>query len=552
VRLEDIGKMTQPAPAFDEAALVQRAQQGDREAFALLYDRYFERVYDFVRRTLRSDSDAADVTQEVFIKAMASIGTLANPAVFKSWLFTVARNLSISRIRGRRETLSLDYGADAESDTTLADLVPDSDIGGSPEDATEQAEVAALVWQVARGLDPRQYTVLDLTVRQELSAEEMAEVLGVTRNNAYVMVNRTKAAFVQSTSDYLLYEDGRKHCPLLIEDLSRAKVSVFSPTARKVIDRHLKQCPRCAERKKKLPLPLSVFGAFAAAMPPAGLHERIRTTILETPVGSAPPPPPAGTAGIGGGGRHIELRGSSLMAGGIAAGMIVALMGGCATYLALTGGGGDDLPAEFAPVTTASEPVVATPTPADARAPQTSTATTAATSTAAPSNTAMPPSPTVVSSTAVPQPATPTSTASPTSTPSPSATPSPTATQTRTPTITPTPTATPTSTPTPTVFVPPPTLVPTPVPLTFSGSIQHCFVSVNGGLRVTVTMGNVNGEPLSGTATFDGESANFAFNGNVGVATVQTPYVPESASLAIFTPTRQANTSFPVQGSLCN
>ena len=101
--------MTAPAASlFDEATLVRQAQGGDREAFAQLYDRYFERIYDFVRRTLRNEADAADVTQEVFIKAMASISTLSNPGVFKSWLFTVARNLSITRIRGARQVLSLD------------------------------------------------------------------------------------------------------------------------------------------------------------------------------------------------------------------------------------------------------------------------------------------------------------------------------------------------------------------------------------------------------------------------------------------------------------
>src|SRR5690348_3380378 len=115
--------MTAPAAGLvDDAILVRTAQGGDREAFAQLYDRYFERIYDFVRRTLRNEADAADVTQEVFIKAMGSIGSLSNPLVFKSWLFTIARNLSISKIRGQRNTLSLDYSSDDESDATLSDI----------------------------------------------------------------------------------------------------------------------------------------------------------------------------------------------------------------------------------------------------------------------------------------------------------------------------------------------------------------------------------------------------------------------------------------------
>ena len=222
---EEPGTMSAPAAGlFDDAALVLQAQDGSKEAFAQLYDRYFERIYDFVRRTLRNEADAADVTQEVFIKAMGSVGTLSNPSVFKSWLFTIARNLSISKIRGQRSMLSLDYSEEGEDESTLADIVADTDVGGAPEESAERNDLAAMVWAVAAGLDARQYTVLDLSVRQELGPEEMASVLGVTRNNAYVMMNRTKAAFSESASDYMLYREGTRECSLLRSDLERAGV----------------------------------------------------------------------------------------------------------------------------------------------------------------------------------------------------------------------------------------------------------------------------------------------------------------------------------------
>ncbi|MBK9344451.1 MAG: sigma-70 family RNA polymerase sigma factor [Dehalococcoidia bacterium] len=306
--------MTAPAASlFDEATLVRQAQGGDREAFAQLYDRYFERIYDFVRRTLRNEADAADVTQEVFIKAMASISTLSNPGVFKSWLFTVARNLSISRIRGARQVLSLDYAETDEPEATLSELVPDTDIAGAPEEAAERAELAAMVWAVAAGLDARQYTVLDLSVRQELDAAEMAEVLGVTRNNAYVMVNRTKAAFSESAGDYFIYRDGVQNCPGLREELARANIKAFSPEARKAIERHLKHCPRCGEKKKRLPMPLAMFSGLALAAPPEGLRERIRTSLVESP-GSLPPA--GGTGGSSGGpARRVALFAAAALGG---------------------------------------------------------------------------------------------------------------------------------------------------------------------------------------------------------------------------------------------
>ncbi|MBK7126330.1 MAG: sigma-70 family RNA polymerase sigma factor [Dehalococcoidia bacterium] len=279
--------------------LCDRHRAATAKPLRSFYDRYFERIHDFVRRTLRNEADAADVTQEVFIKAMASISTLSNPGVFKSWLFTVARNLSISRIRGARQVLSLDYAETDEPEATLSELVPDTDIAGAPEEAAERAELAAMVWAVAAGLDARQYTVLDLSVRQELDAAEMAEVLGVTRNNAYVMVNRTKAAFSESAGDYFIYRDGVQNCPGLREELARANIKAFSPEARKAIERHVKHCPRCGEKKKRLPLPLAMFSGLALAAPPEGLRERIRTSLVEWPGGLPPDAGGAGTANPG-------------------------------------------------------------------------------------------------------------------------------------------------------------------------------------------------------------------------------------------------------------
>src|SRR5438874_924064 len=80
----------------DQAALnlldgadVRKALAGDQAAFASLYNRYFNRVYDFLARMLRDSAAAEDVTQETFIQAMTALPSLKKPEGFKSWLFTI-------------------------------------------------------------------------------------------------------------------------------------------------------------------------------------------------------------------------------------------------------------------------------------------------------------------------------------------------------------------------------------------------------------------------------------------------------------------------------
>jgi len=110
-------------PRLDEKAeliaLVRRAEAGDAAAQAELVRRYTRRVAGFVRAIIRQPDAVEDVTQMVFIKMFRRLARLRDPAVFESWLFTLARNTGLDFIRRRNcrpNTVALD-----ERVTELAD-----------------------------------------------------------------------------------------------------------------------------------------------------------------------------------------------------------------------------------------------------------------------------------------------------------------------------------------------------------------------------------------------------------------------------------------------
>ena len=133
------------------AELIERAQAGEREAFAMLYRRHQARVYRFARAMTGSDTMAEDIVQEVFLGLMRGLGRYdASRAALATYLFGVARNIARHQTRGRRRLTRLDAASDA-----VAVDDPSADIAQSDRVRHVRAGIAAL---------PRRYREVDSPV----------------------------------------------------------------------------------------------------------------------------------------------------------------------------------------------------------------------------------------------------------------------------------------------------------------------------------------------------------------------------------------------------
>ncbi|MBI4282905.1 MAG: sigma-70 family RNA polymerase sigma factor [Chloroflexi bacterium] len=111
--------MNQPS----DDTLIQRAAQGDRDAFTALYDRHIDQVYRHVYYRVSNQADAEDIAQEVFIRAWRAISRYQKgESLFVSWLLVIARNLVTDFYRARKketvldqEDIPTDSGADPEA-----------------------------------------------------------------------------------------------------------------------------------------------------------------------------------------------------------------------------------------------------------------------------------------------------------------------------------------------------------------------------------------------------------------------------------------------------
>jgi len=111
--------------ARDEVrSLVQRAQQGDEQAFAILFQTHKKRVYSVCLLMTKDVADAEDLTQEAFLQVFRSVGSFRGDSAFSTWLYRVAVNTVLMKLRRRKAPplLSLDEPVSADSPSLKRDV----------------------------------------------------------------------------------------------------------------------------------------------------------------------------------------------------------------------------------------------------------------------------------------------------------------------------------------------------------------------------------------------------------------------------------------------
>ncbi len=152
---------------MDEQKLIALAQQGDQSAFEQLLTRYEKQVYHQALRLLANPEDAADVTQEVFLKVWRSLPSFHGESTFATWLYRLTDNSAIDLLR-REKKRKGDASLDDEEyqwDSTLAD--PDH----SPERELERKELRRSVAEGLKQLSEEHRRVLVLREINGLSYE---------------------------------------------------------------------------------------------------------------------------------------------------------------------------------------------------------------------------------------------------------------------------------------------------------------------------------------------------------------------------------------------
>ncbi len=216
-----------------EAAVVAELKAGSEEAYAWLIGEFHQPIYSLVYRMVTDPADAADTTQEVFLKVFRGMKHFNGQSSLKTWIYRIAVHEASNRrrwwFRHKSKETSMEPSR-VSSDAEFVSAIKDSLVDGadSPFDRVAHEEVRARVEHELRQISEPYRTTLILRDLEEMSYEEIAEVTQVSLGTVKSRLTRGRealrqrlAAYVQEVGAELGLQDAERHQ----KPASRARVS---------------------------------------------------------------------------------------------------------------------------------------------------------------------------------------------------------------------------------------------------------------------------------------------------------------------------------------
>ncbi|MRX72152.1 RNA polymerase sigma factor SigW [Bacillus lacus] len=178
---------------------IKQVKKGDQNAFAEIVDLYKDKIYQLCYRMLGNSHEAEDIAQEAFIRAYMNIHTYDMDRKFSTWLYRIATNLSIDRIRKKKPDYYLDAEvAGTEGLTMYSQIASDTEL---PEDQVETMELQETIQREILKLPDKYRSVIVLKYIDELSLIEISQILDLPIGTVKTRIHRGREALRKQLKD---------------------------------------------------------------------------------------------------------------------------------------------------------------------------------------------------------------------------------------------------------------------------------------------------------------------------------------------------------------
>jgi RNA polymerase sigma-70 factor (ECF subfamily) len=184
--------------SVDDAVLVRHARHGDTSAMARLILKYQDRIFNAVLKICGNNADAAELTQETFVKVIEKLDTFEGRSTFYTWVFRVAVNLSLNycKRKSKLNVRSLDASVspgDGEARGQLSSFLTD-ERAPDPAEIAEKKEIQGLVLDAVKMLDDDQRTIVVLRDIEGMNYAEISETLDLELGTVKSRLSRARVA----------------------------------------------------------------------------------------------------------------------------------------------------------------------------------------------------------------------------------------------------------------------------------------------------------------------------------------------------------------------
>ncbi len=193
-----VAPLSLPVP---DDELVKRVQAGNTEAFEELVRRYERKVYNITYRLMGNEQDASEALQDAFLRAYRFIGKFQFKSSFFTWLYRIATNVSLSKLRKREKVdiVSIDQPVNEAGDLQFE--IPDVKYG--PEKLMKQRELRAALQKAVEELPEDYRSVVVLRDLEGLSNEEVSKVLKLSVAAVKSRLHRGRLVLREKLASYM-------------------------------------------------------------------------------------------------------------------------------------------------------------------------------------------------------------------------------------------------------------------------------------------------------------------------------------------------------------
>jgi RNA polymerase sigma factor (sigma-70 family) len=253
-----------------DGELVAAVVAGDPAALAAAYDQFAPSLYGYCRSLLSEPADAAGAVRDTFVVAEVKLPLLRDPSRLRPWLYAVARNECRRRLHGDGASVPL-TGDEFGAGEATADLGP----------ALEQARQREMVSSALAELEPGDQEIVELHLRHEFYGADLADALGVPRNQVHTLTSRARTRFETALGAHVVARSRLGSCPDLSAILGEWNGDL-TPNLRKQVRRHIGTCEICGEHERRHVNPVAMLSALPDPVLPESLQHEALSLLADT------------------------------------------------------------------------------------------------------------------------------------------------------------------------------------------------------------------------------------------------------------------------------